>query len=109
MIRVEIDGRPGGTYTIVERRDGEEVLHAGVYEEVERPRRLVFTLRVPQFSSNSSRIAIDFGGDGDGCLLTLDAGEENAEKAEKYRQGWATILHGLARQLGEDAEEEGQE
>ena len=106
MTRVEIDGRPGGTYSIVENRGGEEVLHTGTYEEVDRARRLTFTLQVPKYSPDSSRVAIDFGGDGNGCFLTLDAGEEAADDADKYRRGWATILEGLARQLGEEAKEE---
>lgn len=106
MVRVEIDARPGGSYTIVERRDGEDVLHTGLYEEVERPRRLVFTLQVPKYSSASSRVEVDFGGDGEGCLLTLDAGEATTEDAEKYRRGWGTILDGLTRHLGEEAKEE---
>ena len=37
-------------YAIVERRGGEEMLHTGTYEEMDRPSRLVFTLQVPKFS-----------------------------------------------------------
>jgi two-component system cell cycle response regulator DivK len=108
MVRVEIDARIGGSYSIVERRDGEEVLHTGTYEEIERPRRLVFTLQVPKYSPDMSRVAIDLAPNGDGCELTLDAGEESIEDAAKYRKGWETVLEGLARELGEaTAEEQG--
>ena len=107
MARVEIDARIGGSYAIVERRDGEDVLHTGTYEEIERPRRLVFTLQVPKYSQETSRVAIDLApADGGGCELILDAGAETAEDAAKYRTGWATVLEGLARQLGEEAGEE---
>ena len=107
MVRVEIDARVGGSFEIVERRDGEDVLHTGTYEELERPRRLVFTLQVPKYSQDKSRVAIDLAPaeGGDGCELSLDAGEETAEDAAKYRKGWSTVLEGLARQLGEDSKE----
>jgi two-component system cell cycle response regulator DivK len=106
MVRVEIDARVGGSYSIVERRDGEDVLHTGTYEEIERPNRLVFTLQVPKYSQDMSRVAIDLASRDGGCELILDAGEETAEDAVKYREGWATVLEALARQLGEEAKEE---
>src|SRR5687768_17434649 len=101
MVRVEIDPRVGGRYEIVERRDGEDVLHSGSYEEVDRPRHLVFTLQVPKYSEDVSRVAIDLSPDGEGCALVLDAGEAPAEEAAKYRQGWSKILEGLAVRLGD--------
>ena len=104
MVRVGIDARVGGRYEIVERRDGEDVLHTGVYEELERPSRLVFTLELPKYSEGSSRVAIDIAPEGDGCGLVLDAGEETPEDAGKYRKGWSTILEGLAAELGGNEE-----
>src|SRR5436305_1640119 len=35
MVRVEIDARIGGLFTIVERRDGEDVKHTGEYIEMD--------------------------------------------------------------------------
>ena len=105
-VRVEIEPREGGRFDIVERRDGEEVLHTGDYEKVDRPRRLAFTLQVPKYSEDVSRVAIDLSPDGEGCALVLDAGEAPAEDAEKYRDGWSKILEGLAVQLGEGKEEQ---
>ena len=48
IVRCEIEGRVGGRYTIVDRRNGEDVLHEGTYLELARPGRIVFTLRVPK-------------------------------------------------------------
>lgn len=98
MVRVEIDPRPGGRFEIVERRDGEDVLHSGVYEEIERPRRLVFTLQVPKYSANSDRVEIDVAPAGGGCELVLTQTVRAGSPADPARieRGWAAILDGLA-------------
>jgi two-component system, cell cycle response regulator DivK len=100
MVRVALDPRVSGRYEIVERRDGEDVLHSGVYEEIERPRRLVFTLQVPRYSQESSRVTVELLPAEGGCSLILDAGEAAPDDAAEYEQGWSTILDGLAKQLG---------
>jgi two-component system cell cycle response regulator DivK len=102
MVRVEIDARVGGRYAIVERRGGDEVLHTGTYEEMDRPRRLVFTLQVPKYSPDVSRVAIDIAPKGNGCGLALTAGEADAEVRSKFEQGWSMILDGLAAELAKD-------
>jgi two-component system cell cycle response regulator DivK len=106
MTCVEIDARVGGSYSIVERREGEDVVHTGVYEAIERPTRIVFTLQVPKFSQEVSRVSVEFAPGEGGCLVTLDAGEATAADVAKYRKGWSIILDGLARQLGEGKEEQ---
>jgi two-component system cell cycle response regulator DivK len=102
MVRVEIDARIGGRYEIVERRGEDEVLHTGTYEEIERPRRLVFTLQVPKFSPEVSRVSIDIAPGEGASRLGLEAGEAKPEEVAKFNQGWSMILDGLARELGED-------
>jgi two-component system cell cycle response regulator DivK len=100
-VRVDIDARVGGRYAIVERRGGEEVLHSGRYEAIERPERLVFTLAVPLYSEHEERVTIDIRPDGDGCELTL--GQTRSPDApasvEQIERGWSTILAALAGRL----------
>src|SRR5580692_9186592 len=45
VTRAEIDPRVGGLFRFVTNRAGQEQEHAGEYLEVERPRRLSFTIR----------------------------------------------------------------
>ena len=101
MVRVEIDGRAGGAFVITERRDGEDIEHAGEYLEVERPRRIAFVFAVPKFSTERTRVTIDVAPRDDGAAaeltLTHDGVLEGWE--EKTREGWAVILEGLARVL----------
>ena len=59
MVRLEIDARPGGSFLIVERRDGEDVEHKGEYVELDRPSRIVFTFAVPRYSSLVTRVELD--------------------------------------------------
>ena len=106
-IRVAIDARPGGHYEIVERRGGEDVLHTGLYEELERPARLVFTLRVPNYSPNSERVRVEIAPSGEGCEVVVAQSVAPGAPAspEKIAQGWSTILEALGKRLEEGGEE----
>ena len=106
-VRFEIDPRVGGRWEIVERRDGEEVLHTGVYEAIERPRRLAFTLQVPKYAAHSDRvtIAIAPAGEGSELALTQTVPQGAPASPERIAQGWGKVLDGLAQSLertGED-------
>lgn len=99
MVRVEIDAREGGRYSIVERRDGEDVEHTGEYLEIDRPRRLVFTLQVPLYSEEVDRVTLELAPADGGCELTLLA-EVSPEWADQTEEGWSMILDTLERVLG---------
>lgn len=98
VVRAEIEPRVGGRYEIVDRREGEDVLHTGEYLELERPKRIVFTLSVPKYSPLVDRIALDFAPDPEGCTATLTH-EVPAEWAESSREGWRGIMEKLAQTL----------
>ena len=101
MVRAEVDPRVGGTFTFVDRRDGEDAQHTGEYLEIDRPRRLIFTFSVD--SSPGDRVTVDIVPLESGCELTLthEMLPEWAEYASRTEQGWAGILEGLATTLGE--------
>lgn len=98
IARAIIDARSGGSYSIVDRRDGEDIEHCGRYLEADRPRRLVFTLQVPKYSEQEDCIAIDIVPTSGGCNLVLTH-ELSPEWREQTRQGWETLLETLANQL----------
>jgi len=99
MVRVEVDARVGGSYAVVERRDGEDVEHVGEYLEVDRPRRLAFTLRVPKYSQQEDRITVEIVPLGEGCELTLTHENLDAEYEDRTRAGWTKVLDALATSL----------
>ena len=96
MMRAEIDARVGGWFTIVERRDGEDVEHIGEYLELDRPRHLVFSFVVPKYSPESTTVTIEIARFGKGCALTLTHEGVLPEYASSTEAGWNGILEGLA-------------
>lgn len=100
MQKVEIDGRVGGRFTIVERRDGVDVEHVGKFFEVRRPNRIVFTFSVPTYSDGADLLYIDIAADGEGSEVVIDH-EVEPQYAEQAEAGWQSILEGLAKALGE--------
>ena len=101
MVRVEIDPRAGGRYEIVERRGGEDVLHTGTYEEIERPRRLVFTLQVPKYAAHTDRVTIEVAPADGGAELTLSqtVPQDAPASPERIEQGWGKVLAALESRL----------
>lgn len=98
VVRTEIDARIGGGFVIVDRRAGEDVEHVGTYVEIDRPRRLVFSLRVPRYSEDTSTVRIEIVPLASGCELTLT--HEMARRWDEFRgrtqEGWQRILDVLA-------------
>jgi uncharacterized protein YndB with AHSA1/START domain len=96
MVRVEIDARPGGRYVIVERRNGEDAAHFGEYLEIDRPRRLVFTLSAEENSQDADRIVVEIVPLQTGCELTLThETSAPADMKDRITQGWVGVLAGL--------------
>ena len=91
---VQIDPRPGGRFSILERAGGEDVDHVGEYEAIERPGRLVFTLEVPRHFAGVATVAIDIAGVEGGCELTLI---QTGAAADGTEPGWRRMLDALAR------------
>jgi uncharacterized protein YndB with AHSA1/START domain len=103
MVRAEIDARVGGRYYMTERRGKEEVEHTGKYLEMDRPRRLVFTLSVPKYSPNTDRVTVEITSAGTGCELTVaqEMKPEFAEFARRTEGGWLQMMEALAAFLDE--------
>ena len=66
----EIDPRVGGLFRFVTNRAEQEMEHAGEYLEIQRPRRLSFTIR-SSGSDHVEWITVDIEPRGAGCILTL--------------------------------------
>jgi len=95
MQRVDIDPRIGGAYCIVERRNGVDDAHTGKYRELERPRRLVFTLE-DTVGFQDTVVTIEIVPVDSGCELTLTHEGVLQEYKDKVQEGWTMIVSSLA-------------
>jgi uncharacterized protein YndB with AHSA1/START domain len=101
MVRVDIDARVGGSFVIVDRRNGEDVVHTGEYLEIDPPRRLVFTFAVPKYSALFTTVTIEIEATASGSDLTLVQENVPAEYLGRNEKGWIGILVGLAEYIAE--------
>lgn len=103
MLKIEIDARIDGGFTIVERRPWGDAGHYGKYVEIDRPRRLVFLFRADPSVEGWTRVTIEIEAEDAGARLTLthemDAAWADYEDAT--RDGWTMILESLGGALEE--------
>jgi uncharacterized protein YndB with AHSA1/START domain len=100
MLVCEIDPVVGGRGLIVERRASGDARHRIQFEEIERPRRLVFLFSAdPAEEGEWTRVQIDIAPSPTGCTLTLTHAMDPAWAAyeDQTRKGWTTILESLGR------------
>ncbi|MED1919126.1 SRPBCC domain-containing protein, partial [Bacillus thuringiensis] len=49
----------GGTWEIVDHRDGKDYRAIGAYIEINRPTKIVFTFQMPQFSDSTDTLIVE--------------------------------------------------
>lgn len=99
MHSVKIDPHVGGEFEFIDKRGDKLTRHIGKYLEIDRPRRLVFTFAVPQYSKEFTTVAIDITPLDSGCELTLTHEGVLTEWRESTIDGWTMILDRLAKNL----------
>ncbi len=103
IVRLRNDPRDGGAFSFVVRRQANELDHIGVYKEISRPRRLVFTWAVVHAgkSDGESVVALDFKPHGAGSELRLahELPRSWASFTEQSVQAWTKMLDALAKHV----------
>ncbi len=96
-----LDAQVGGHYEITMRlANGQVIPVAGVFEVIERPRRLVFTWGWSGDPARQSRITLEFNPRGDRTELVLrQEGLGSASNRDDHGKGWAGALSKLERFL----------
>jgi uncharacterized protein YndB with AHSA1/START domain len=95
ITRCETEPHVGGTFLIADRRAGEEVVHTGEYTALDRPRHLAFTLLVPKYSSDWSRVTVEILPMSAICQLTLTHSGIAPDMAGEVERGWEKLLERL--------------
>lgn len=93
IVKVENDPVPGGTFSILERNNGEEIDHYGQYLEVNPPSTLSFTLEVPAHFAEKTRVDVTLEPTDDGCVVHFAQTGINPEKTRPF---WRVMLDDLA-------------
>ncbi|WP_298822334.1 SRPBCC domain-containing protein [uncultured Roseibium sp.] len=89
------DPRVGGEFEIIMQADDQEIPHRGIYKEISRHSRLVFTWDSP-FSIAGSTVTLDFQEVADGTELTLTHVKFPSEESrDNHHAGWGKILETL--------------
>lgn len=101
IIHLKLDARVGGSFSFKVDRAGQDIDHIGVYREIDRPRRLVFTWGIAGMSDGESVVVIDIVPHASGCELTLthEMQPQWADYAPRVAQGWTTMLTALGKAL----------
>ena len=100
---IQLDLREGGRYRIkMQPPEGEAFHLRGVFQELEAPRRLVYTFvwEEPDPDDQETVVALTFERAGDNTHLVLDQGPFKTEaRYELHRAGWTETLDRLHRAL----------
>jgi uncharacterized protein YndB with AHSA1/START domain len=99
--QAHLDVRVGGQWEIVDRRDGTDYRAIGEYLEIDRPRRLVFTFGMPQFSDAFTTVTVEIRPDAAGSTMTVAQAGLPLEHVPATEDGWRAMFDELANVLGE--------
>ena len=99
--RAETDPRVGGAFRIVMVTDDSSPVHTGTYQEIDRPRRLVFTWSSPATQFRDSVVTVTFEPSSEGSTLVevhqVGLPDEDARVA--HDGGWSDALLELERMV----------
>ena len=97
----EMDFRPGGTYRFVMRGpDGRDNPFHGVYREIVRNGRIVFTAILDNLPGHELLTTVTFADEGGKTKLTVRQTTPPGEAGRGQNQGWSETLERLADHLG---------
>ena len=91
---VHLEPRVGGRLLIVMKTPTESYEHTGEFQVIERPTKLAFTFRRPDFGDKTSIVTIEFSRISDQqteLKLTHELLPQD-QIAERYESGWSRIM-----------------
>ena len=96
MSSISIDARVDGSFRFAGRRRGRPVVEAGKYVEIDRPRRLAFTLSGGGRRRGGTSVSVEIVPCKSGCELRLVHEGVLPGDAARTEGRWAGMLYGLA-------------
>jgi uncharacterized protein YndB with AHSA1/START domain len=104
-VDAEIDARVGGRFRIVRRASGKDIEYSGEYVEIDRPRRLVFSLFVEEYGQQDDCVVVELAPIEQESLLvvTHELSLQSLAERARIQAGWAAALDRLAALCSEPA------
>ena len=94
---VRLDPRVGGEFEIVMHTPKGAVPHTGSYQEISRPRRIVFTWNSPFAGDRGSLVTVDFNAKGRATEIVITHERlPSEEMVNAHAGGWGSILDRIA-------------
>jgi uncharacterized protein YndB with AHSA1/START domain len=94
--RAETDPRVGGTFRIVMVDDESSMVHTGTYQEIDRPRRLVFTWSSSATQFRDSIVTVTFQPSANSTVVEIhQVGLPDEEARAGHHAGWSDALRKL--------------
>lgn len=90
----KVEPRVGGSYEIVMQGDSGPIVHRGKYQQIDRPKRLVFTWASPGTELRDTLVTVDFvaAGARTEVIVTHEQLPESARPS--HTKGWTSgLLH----------------
>lgn len=92
IISVKIERWVGGSFSILELSEDEQIDHYGEYKEITGPRRLGFSLEVPKHFPGTTTVDIQVVPEANGCILILT---QTGVPAKITEGPWTEMLNNL--------------
>lgn len=93
--QAKVEPRVGGRFEINMHADSGVIPHRGVYQVIDRPRRLVFTWFSPHTGDRDSLVTVDFLPRGDRTEVVVTHEQLPEAKREAHNGGWTQALEKL--------------
>lgn len=97
---VKVDAREGGAFEIVMHVTAGAIVHTGVYQTIDAPRRLVFTWNSQFAGNHDSLVTVDFRPVGDATEIVITHERLPEDQQAGHVGGWTECLEGLERVFG---------
>ena len=99
MTHVEIDARVGGAFCFTDGLGRDNIRHCGEYLQIDRYRRIAFTLAIERHPDLITDVAVTFVTSTRGCALNLIHCGLPPDMAGYMEGRWTGILYGLGTTL----------
>jgi uncharacterized protein YndB with AHSA1/START domain len=99
---VTLDARVGGGFEILMHTPKGAVPHTGSFQEISRPRRIVFTWNSPFAGDHGSLVTVDFNAKAHGTEVVITHERlPSEEMVRAHAGGWSSILERIGESYAE--------